>query len=127
MANVLRRLQKLEAHVTDRSGYVPHSDAWFAHWSERYDRFLTTGDAEAINGMPLAYIDDMLAKVDREALQKEITSRNGNDGERAAFMEPSTGASSQDVLHGHSPKRGRLETPCAASAAPKVKAAYVVD
>jgi len=59
MANLLRRLQKLEARVTDRSsGYVPHSEAWFDHWAERLQRFMAGDDADAVNGMPLAFVDE---------------------------------------------------------------------
>ena len=61
MSNLHRRLHKLEAKMTDRNGLAPHSAAWFAHWNERYDRFLTTGDGDAIQGMPLAYVDAIVA------------------------------------------------------------------
>jgi hypothetical protein len=73
MSNVLRRLRKLEAQLTDRSGYARHSEAWFEHWAERYGRFLATRDGEAIKGMALAWIDDMLARYRRGAAQGEIS------------------------------------------------------
>ncbi len=78
MSNLLRRLKRLEAIMTDRSGFVPHSEAWFQHWNERYDRFLATRDGDAIQEMPPAYIDDLLARVDRETRQKEISARRGS-------------------------------------------------
>jgi len=62
LSNLHRRLRKLEAKMTDQSGLAPHSAAWFAHWNERYNRFLTTRDADAIQGMPLAYVDAILAE-----------------------------------------------------------------
>jgi hypothetical protein len=75
MPNILRRLQKLEARVTDHgSGYLPHSEAWFDYWAERLERFMA-GDDTAVNGMPLAFVDAMLARADREALQEEIGAR----------------------------------------------------
>jgi hypothetical protein len=69
MSNVLQRLRKLESRMTDRSGLTPHSEAWFAHWSEKMDQFLTKRDSTAVNGMPLAYIDAIIAK-SREAKQE---------------------------------------------------------
>ena len=72
MSNILRRLQKLEAQITDRSGYVPHSEAWFRHWSERYGRYLSTGDDEFIKGMTLDFVDELLARA-REDQQKTAT------------------------------------------------------
>jgi len=62
MANVLRRLCKLESRMTDRSGLAPHTKAWLAHWEEKLDRFLTQGDSSALNGMPLAALDDIIEK-----------------------------------------------------------------
>jgi len=70
MSNLHRRLRKLEAKMTDHSGLASHSAAWFAHWNERYDRFLTTRDAEAIQGIPLAYVDAILAE-DRNVEQTQ--------------------------------------------------------
>jgi hypothetical protein len=51
---------------------VPHSEAWFEHWAERYDRFLATGDGNWLNGITLEWHDAMLARVDRQALEEEI-------------------------------------------------------
>jgi hypothetical protein len=69
MSRLHRRLRKLESQMTDGSGLVPHSEAWFQHWNERLDKFLTTGDAEAITGMPLAYVDDLLARTNQASQQ----------------------------------------------------------
>jgi hypothetical protein len=74
MSNVARRLKRLEAQMTDRSGYVPHSEAWFQYWSERHDQLLS-GDAQAVSRIPLAYLDDLLARVDRDAVHKQIAAR----------------------------------------------------
>ena len=38
MTNRQRRLTKLEAHMTDPSGLVPHSQKWLAYWDRQmYD------------------------------------------------------------------------------------------
>ena len=61
MTNLQRRLRKLEAHLTDKSGFVPHSKEWFRYWSDQLDIFRTRGDASAIKGMTLAVVDAIIA------------------------------------------------------------------
>jgi hypothetical protein len=34
MASIGKRLQKLEAQLTDASGFVPHSQRWLNYWRE---------------------------------------------------------------------------------------------
>jgi hypothetical protein len=41
MPSLLRRLQKLESLITDRSGCAPHSTAWLEYWKDKLDRFLS--------------------------------------------------------------------------------------
>ena len=48
MSRVLRRLEKLEARLTDRSHLTPHSQEWFDYWRERLDRCFVDGDDNAI-------------------------------------------------------------------------------
>jgi len=62
MPNLLKRLRKLESQITDRSGFAPHSEAWLEYWKEKLDRFLTKRDSAALNGMPLAALDDIIEK-----------------------------------------------------------------
>ena len=73
MSRILQRLRKLEAQITDQSGLVPHTEAWFDYWAERYDRFLATGDGDAIKGMTLAWIDEMIGRYDRAVARGEIS------------------------------------------------------
>ena len=40
MSNLSRRLRNLEARLTDRSGLVPHSQAWRDYWFPRVERIL---------------------------------------------------------------------------------------
>jgi hypothetical protein len=72
MSGILRRLRKLETQVTDRSGLVPHSEAWFQHWSERLGKFLATGDEDYIKGSSLAFIDESVARYRRTVASGEI-------------------------------------------------------
>ncbi len=55
MSNLLRRLRKLEARLTDKSGF------WLRYWNDQLDIFLTRGDASAINGMTLEVVDAIIA------------------------------------------------------------------
>ena len=43
MRNLVRRLQKLEERLTDATGLVPHSEAWFEYWE---DKFVSSMDGE---------------------------------------------------------------------------------
>ncbi len=44
MSNLQRRLQKLEALLTDDAGLVPGSPGWLAYWTERLDKFIARDD-----------------------------------------------------------------------------------
>jgi len=66
MSNLRRRLQKLEARLTDSSGLVPHSPAWHYHWASIMDRLIGGAEDESDDhrsagiysvGIPLEYID----------------------------------------------------------------------
>ena len=63
MRNLLRRLQKLEGRLTDATGQVPHSEAWFAYYEDQFERLV---DGENIPYIPLAVIDRIVAEADRE-------------------------------------------------------------
>jgi hypothetical protein len=43
MSNLHRRLQKLEARLTDSSGLVPNSQAWRDYWFPKVDQ-LASGE-----------------------------------------------------------------------------------
>ena len=62
--NVLRRLQKLEGRLTDATGLVPHSDAWFAFWEDKLDRSMNGEDVD-MSGFTLAVIDRIVEAGDR--------------------------------------------------------------
>ena len=69
MSNVLRRIKTLESKVLDRGGRVPHTEAWFEYWCDRYERFLATGDDTLIIGMGLDFIDELVARTNREKMK----------------------------------------------------------
>jgi hypothetical protein len=60
--NLVRRLRKLEGRLTDATGLVPHSEAWFAYYEDQCDRF---GDGEDVPHIPLAVIDRIVEDADR--------------------------------------------------------------
>jgi hypothetical protein len=65
MRNLVRRLQKLEGRLTDATGLVPHSDAWFAFWEDKLARSMDGVDVD-MRGFTLAVIDRIVEKGDRE-------------------------------------------------------------
>jgi len=62
MRNLVRRLQRLEGRLTDATGLLPHSEAWFAYYEDQCDRF---GDGEDVPYIPLAVIDRIVEEADR--------------------------------------------------------------
>ncbi len=66
MSNFLRRLQKLEAHSTDRSGYAPHSQAWMEYWLDRLNRILSEEEPGTPGYIPLAVWDAISSEVERK-------------------------------------------------------------
>jgi hypothetical protein len=61
-----RRLQKLEGQLTDGTGLVPHSDAWFAFWEDKLARDMDGEDVDK-RGFTLAVVDRIVEAVNREA------------------------------------------------------------
>jgi hypothetical protein len=61
MARLERRLRKLEARLTDRSGLVPHTKAWWDSWMPRVDRVITGEEAGEPGGIPLEVCDAIIA------------------------------------------------------------------
>jgi hypothetical protein len=37
--NLVRLLRKLEGQLTDASGLVPHSEAWFAYYEDQFAKW----------------------------------------------------------------------------------------
>jgi hypothetical protein len=63
MRNPARRLPKLEGRLTDTTGLVPHSDAWFAFWEDKLDRSMNGEDVD-MKGFTLAVIDRIVERGD---------------------------------------------------------------
>ena len=57
MIKVERRLEKLEARLTDRSGYRPHSDEWADFWARKIHRILTGEEPAEPGCIPLEVWD----------------------------------------------------------------------
>ena len=65
MKALARRVRKLESSVTDASGLVPHSEAWFEFWEDKFDRFMD-GEAVDMRGFTLAVTDRIIERADHE-------------------------------------------------------------
>jgi hypothetical protein len=48
MTNFQRRLEKLEAVLTDSMGFVPHTQKWLEYWDRQYYLFLSAKDESTI-------------------------------------------------------------------------------
>ena len=48
MTNLRRRLQKLEAALTDPTGLVPHSQRWLEYWDRQYYLYMSGQDKHAV-------------------------------------------------------------------------------
>ncbi|HEY1206514.1 MAG: hypothetical protein ABSH46_23880 [Bryobacteraceae bacterium] len=71
MSNLLRRVGKLEARLTDASGLVPRSEHWLAYWGHRIERLLG-GEAHGETGrIPLEAVDALVAASTAEANRGE--------------------------------------------------------
>ena len=76
MSNLLRRVRKLEARLTDTNGLVPHSAEWFSYWEKKLEDVDSDGMPVDITGLTLEVIDAFRERTD-----------DANDGEATA---PST-------------------------------------
>jgi len=81
-----RRLRRLEANQFDASGLVPHSEAWFAYWTDIVDRSLR-GEPVDCTGITIAVFDRFVEAADRaEEAEKrlQVTCPDGPRLEKAA-------------------------------------------
>jgi len=62
--NLVRRLQKLEGRLTDATGLVPHSEAWFDFYEDKLFRLI---DGENVGNMriPIEVLDRIVEAADR--------------------------------------------------------------
>ena len=67
MSNLLRRLRKLEAQLTDRNGLVPHTKPWRDYWSPRIEGLMT---GEVVDQKIPFEVIDTLTHADESALSR---------------------------------------------------------
>ena len=73
MRNLMRRIQELEGQLTDATGLVPHSEAWFDFYEARWAS-LVDEDGRLIGpkfDIPLAVVDRAIERCDREQGERE--------------------------------------------------------
>ena len=67
MANLLKRVNKLEGQRTGNSGLVPASPEWLEHWSERIAKVASGEDPGTPGCIPLEAVDAVLRTARFEA------------------------------------------------------------
>jgi len=60
MANLLRRVHKLEQHIAGHGGSVPGTPQWLAYWTEQIDKIFSGEDPGPPGCIPLAVVDAVL-------------------------------------------------------------------
>ncbi len=73
MSALSRRVRKLETKLTDATGLVPHSEAWFDFYEARWAS-LVDEDGRLIGpkfDIPLAVVDRAIERCDREQGARE--------------------------------------------------------
>jgi hypothetical protein len=78
MSNLLRRLQKLEARSTDRSGFPPQSNGWFAYWLSRLNRILSGEEPGPLGCIPLE-VWDAIGVPDRDDHGQQVIRSGVHD------------------------------------------------
>ena len=70
MRNLSRRIGKLESQRFDVTGLVPHSEAWFVYWEDKFDRSMAGEDVD-MTGFSIAVTDRIVAAADAaDALER---------------------------------------------------------
>jgi hypothetical protein len=65
MSALSRRVRKLETKLTDATGLVPHSEAWFDFYEDRLVR-LINGEEIGRMRIPIEVLDRRIEEYDRE-------------------------------------------------------------
>ena len=67
MANLSRRLQKLEAQLKDRRGPIPRSEEWFNYWSAKIDQVIVGHGSVDLDGITLEFVDALISSTRGES------------------------------------------------------------
>ena len=71
MPSLERRLRNLEARLTDRSGLVPYTEAWWDYWMPRVDRIISGEEPGEPGCIPLQVLDAIIADSRGSELSKQ--------------------------------------------------------
>ncbi len=63
-----RRLRNLEARLTDCSGLVPHTEAWWNYWMAMVDKIVAGEKLDEL--IPLEFIDALIVKGESDATRR---------------------------------------------------------
>lgn len=62
------RLRKLEARLTDCSGLVPHTEAWWGYWLAMVDKLIAGEKLDEL--IPLEFVDALIVKGESDATRR---------------------------------------------------------
>jgi len=70
MSNLLRRLRKLEAQLTDRNGLVPHTKPWCDYWNPRIKNLIAGETLD--QKIPLEVIDALIHGAEIDGFDEQV-------------------------------------------------------
>jgi hypothetical protein len=74
MANLNRRLKKLEALLTDDGGLVPGSSRWWAYWNKQLHKYIARDPDVKDCKIPLEVIRTFIQSADPEIIEGYVES-----------------------------------------------------
>jgi hypothetical protein len=72
MANLLRRLKKLEAVMTDDVGLVPRSPRWWAYWNEQLHKYIARDPDARNTKVPLEVLRAWIQSADPDLIEGDV-------------------------------------------------------
>jgi hypothetical protein len=74
MANLNRRVKKLEAIMTDDAGLVPSSPRWWAYWNEQLHRYIARDPVVKVCKVPLVGLRAYIQSADPDMIEGHVES-----------------------------------------------------
>jgi hypothetical protein len=88
MARLERRLRNLEAQLTDCSGLVPHTQAWWDYWLAMTNKLFAGEKLDEL--IPLEFVHALMAKADTEDQSRGEPVAQSHQTQRADKNEGAT-------------------------------------
>jgi hypothetical protein len=84
MANLLRRLKKLEAIMTDDVGLVPGTPRWWAYWNEQLHKYIARDPDARNTKVPLEVLRAYTQSADPDLIEGDVESYQATQENRSA-------------------------------------------